>query len=216
MFSAKLRILTCFVFFLAINAEDADLYRTVETKNGQIRGIRLKTLLQNMDYFAFRGIPYAEKPIGELRFKVKTFFLQKTVSIHYYIIKLGTETGWIMETQYVRCIRLWRCVYSKAKLLCDTESTKWRLLVLEYFCSRCCTFTKSSVKCVIICLFFLLYKSDDIGVNEKLAVMFYIHGEIWIFHEIRRLVVIVSFIFVEQEADTMKDLVTITTSVQIF
>lgn len=64
------KILTYLTLFVVINAEDANLYRTVETKNGLIRGIKLKTLLKSREYFAFKGIPYAEKPIGELRFKV--------------------------------------------------------------------------------------------------------------------------------------------------
>ena len=40
----------------------------VETKNGKIRGISLKTS-QNASVDAFLGIPYAEPPIGELRFR---------------------------------------------------------------------------------------------------------------------------------------------------
>lgn len=48
-------------------------YRVVETKSGQVRGIRETSFLKNVDFYSFRGIPYAEAPVGELRFKVSTF-----------------------------------------------------------------------------------------------------------------------------------------------
>lgn len=48
-------------------------YWTVETKLGQIRGIRKTSLLNNIDFYAFRGVPYAKSPTGELRFKVNIF-----------------------------------------------------------------------------------------------------------------------------------------------
>lgn len=40
----------------------------VNTKNGLIRGLNLVTYKQ-IDYYGFKGIPYAEPPIGDLRFE---------------------------------------------------------------------------------------------------------------------------------------------------
>lgn len=41
----------------------------IEIKHGKLRG----TIRENIDggnYYSFRGIPFAEPPVGELRFKV--------------------------------------------------------------------------------------------------------------------------------------------------
>lgn len=45
-------------------------HRTVKTNTGAVRGIRDRTLLNKIDYYSFKGIPYAKAPIGDLRFKV--------------------------------------------------------------------------------------------------------------------------------------------------
>lgn len=42
----------------------------VTTKLGRISGIREKTVLGNESFCSYRGIRYAEPPIGKLRFKV--------------------------------------------------------------------------------------------------------------------------------------------------
>lgn len=73
MLNSKLGVSVCFTLFLVISAEAGNSYRTVETKNGLIRGIQLRTSFEKLDYYAFKGIPYAEKPINELRFKVNQF-----------------------------------------------------------------------------------------------------------------------------------------------
>lgn len=44
--------------------------KTVQTANGAIRGTRQTSFRKNVDYFAFRGIPYAKPPVGALRLKV--------------------------------------------------------------------------------------------------------------------------------------------------
>lgn len=47
----------------------------VKIEQGQLRGVAEKNL-NGKSYFAFRGIPYAKPPLGNLRFKViydKTF-----------------------------------------------------------------------------------------------------------------------------------------------
>lgn len=51
-------------------SNDSDDTKIIETKSGKIRGVRETTLVKNMDFYSFKGIPYAKPPIGELRFKV--------------------------------------------------------------------------------------------------------------------------------------------------
>lgn len=53
--------------------QDDNQYWTVETQFGQIRGIKKLSLFKESIYYAFKGIPYAQSPTGELRFKVKLF-----------------------------------------------------------------------------------------------------------------------------------------------
>lgn len=69
----------CFIFvfgsFLIFTATNAvpEEFRTVETKYGQVRGVRKSSMLKNVDFYSFRGIPYSKSPVGELRFKVSSF-----------------------------------------------------------------------------------------------------------------------------------------------
>lgn len=42
----------------------------VTTGSGKIRGYSAKTMFSQWSYYAFKGIPYAETPIGERRFKL--------------------------------------------------------------------------------------------------------------------------------------------------
>ncbi|XP_031622635.1 venom carboxylesterase-6-like isoform X2 [Contarinia nasturtii] len=51
-------------------SENNGLYKTVKTHDGNVRGVQKFTLFRNVSYYAFMGIPYAEKPINHLRFKV--------------------------------------------------------------------------------------------------------------------------------------------------
>lgn len=47
-----------------------DKFVLVQTASGPIRGKSASTIFDNKLYYAFKGIPYAEPPIGNLRFKV--------------------------------------------------------------------------------------------------------------------------------------------------
>lgn len=58
-------VLICFA--LGANCGET---RIVETNNGLVRGTAETTFLNNVHFFAFRGIPYAKPPIGDLRLKV--------------------------------------------------------------------------------------------------------------------------------------------------
>lgn len=55
-----------------------DEYRIIETNDGHIRGKSGTTLLDNVSYYSFKGIPYAKAPTGNLRFKVNTVFILKS------------------------------------------------------------------------------------------------------------------------------------------
>lgn len=58
------------IFFDVVKCAFSAEYKVVETKNGKVRGVRGTTLIKQVDYFSFKGIPYAKSPIGELRLKV--------------------------------------------------------------------------------------------------------------------------------------------------
>lgn len=70
-----------FIFFIsivsaAIQSEESPDYKIVYTNNGPIRGIRQTTLIKKMDFYAFKGIPYAKGPSGDLRFEVNFWHFQ--------------------------------------------------------------------------------------------------------------------------------------------
>lgn len=53
---------------------ELSLYKTILTENGAVRGRLNLTYLHKKSYYAFKGIPYAKPPVGELRFKVCPIF----------------------------------------------------------------------------------------------------------------------------------------------
>lgn len=57
---------------IRVCADDA-LPVEVSTDNGKIRGKLNNTLFSESPFYSFLGIPYAEKPINDLRFKVTAF-----------------------------------------------------------------------------------------------------------------------------------------------
>lgn len=61
------------IAFIVINVRQQyvrmhEHHRLVRTTTGPIRGERLYTLFEMHAYYSFKGIPYAQPPIGELRF----------------------------------------------------------------------------------------------------------------------------------------------------
>lgn len=62
-------------------------HKLIETENGVVRGIQLVSLYQKVPYNAFRGIPYAQKPTGELRFKVFFHFIHLLLRFDDYFEK---------------------------------------------------------------------------------------------------------------------------------
>lgn len=69
------------------------IYTTIETENGAVRGKLDRTFLQNMPYYAFKGIPYAKPPIRELRFKVLKLVLKIMLKIVLKIVLKITFSG---------------------------------------------------------------------------------------------------------------------------
>lgn len=63
------------ILFSYVHASEVQLdsHKTVSTEYGLVRGRLEMTYLNQKPYYAFKGIPYASPPIGELRFKVCWF-----------------------------------------------------------------------------------------------------------------------------------------------
>lgn len=63
-------ILSLWAVCISSTAIDSNsIWPIVETGLGRIKGTIEQTLLNNREYYAFRGIPYGKPPIGALRFK---------------------------------------------------------------------------------------------------------------------------------------------------
>lgn len=63
--------LILFIGSFGINGHLIEQFIEVETTNGRVRGVRTTTLLRDLPFYSFKGIPYAKSPIGDLRFKVR-------------------------------------------------------------------------------------------------------------------------------------------------
>lgn len=53
----------------------------VETNIGRVRGKLNQTLFEKKPYYSFRGIPFANAPIGNLRFKVNQKSAPKSLKL---------------------------------------------------------------------------------------------------------------------------------------
>lgn len=58
------------LIFCDVTSASNGYIKTIETNSGPVRGRRGTTLLDNISYYSFKGIPYAKAPTGSLRFKV--------------------------------------------------------------------------------------------------------------------------------------------------
>lgn len=58
---------------IAVSSTVSDEFRIVDTNLGQIRGIRKTSIRKQVEFYSFKGIPYAKPPINDLRFKVSFF-----------------------------------------------------------------------------------------------------------------------------------------------
>ena len=56
---------------IAISANNnAPEYQVVQTTDGLVRGKIATTIIENREFYEFKGIPFAKPPVGNLRFKV--------------------------------------------------------------------------------------------------------------------------------------------------
>lgn len=114
-------ILFCFClwFAIALQGNRADVNSSedspvVQTALGEIRGRVLRSRLGNR-FYAFRGVRYAQAPIGSLRFKVRAvhhdFFPNVFTHTHFSLpgrLKLGTERSMLLPM--VQCVRNGRSI----------------------------------------------------------------------------------------------------------
>lgn len=68
----------------------------VVIEQGALKGLQNKTLLSNKPYVSFLGIPYAQAPVNDLRFKVNSFVhiyfqLQIVLTLKFKYIKIKTK-----------------------------------------------------------------------------------------------------------------------------
>ncbi|KAK9885278.1 hypothetical protein WA026_010773 [Henosepilachna vigintioctopunctata] len=61
-------MLTLFILLFLFGASTSEENPVVETAYGKVRGTTLKSYSDN-DFYAFLGVPFAEPPVGELRFQ---------------------------------------------------------------------------------------------------------------------------------------------------
>lgn len=67
-------IFTCLLLnTVAVNGDNFP-YTEIATESGKVRGKLNTTIFAGQPFYSYLGIPYAEKPINDLRFKVNTMF----------------------------------------------------------------------------------------------------------------------------------------------
>lgn len=102
----KVSLLTILYFGLVLSIdiilnELDSIYPIVQTKYGKIKGYSLASR-RNRTFYAFKGIPYAAPPTGDLRFRVSIYFFiltspsllfSCTYSIFYCKIYLTLQTN---------------------------------------------------------------------------------------------------------------------------
>lgn len=63
-------VITVTIFLLDL--AQGQIYPHVEIPSGKIQGSLLSSMA-GVEILSFRGVPYAEPPVGELRFQVKIY-----------------------------------------------------------------------------------------------------------------------------------------------
>lgn len=79
----------CFVSIVTSHISQSEKFCSIQTESGQVRGVENRTLFENQIYYSFRGIPFAESPLNDLRFKVnstiKKHLAQKQIKINIFL-----------------------------------------------------------------------------------------------------------------------------------
>lgn len=93
-------ILCATIFITFVNSQSTySQYQIANTQNGPVRGQLNHSLFFYKPYYSFRGIRFAEPPVGQLRFKVEILnFLN--ISFKQFSIKnciVATTTSKTME-----------------------------------------------------------------------------------------------------------------------
>lgn len=71
----------CFLLLVGVYCNNPLIRKTT---NGPVEGIKKKSSMGKY-YYAFLGIPFAEPPINDLRFKVLNVKCKRLISHHLYI-----------------------------------------------------------------------------------------------------------------------------------
>lgn len=66
--------LTIQLWLVMVAGDVNERFAEIEIESGDIRGKRNVTLFDEKPYYSFRGIPYGQSPIDELRFKVSALY----------------------------------------------------------------------------------------------------------------------------------------------
>lgn len=108
VFAMKLFVSILMVIFVNLDDVHAkrDACKMVQTHDGAVRGLHKYTLFRNVSYCSFLGIPYAEKPIGNRRFKV--CYATENYFIEFQMFRAAIKivrNNWAMEIcVYMKCV----------------------------------------------------------------------------------------------------------------
>ena len=91
--------------------DDDVIHKIVQTNNGLVRGKQLLTLFDNVPYYAFKGIPYAKPPIGDLRFKVNSpwnwrWFSRMCVCVCVCVLRKGFAGAFVYSRWFLFVVYL--------------------------------------------------------------------------------------------------------------
>ena len=67
-------ILSAYIFVLIFGVVKCQWSFVVQTTKGPVQGEILRTIVNSVEYSSFKGIPYAEAPLGYNRFKVYLYY----------------------------------------------------------------------------------------------------------------------------------------------
>ncbi len=132
------RLILFYLFcVVTVNCYDLD----VKTGSGPVRGVLEKTLINRKNYLAFKGIPYAKPPLGELRFKVHTTHSNCFSSLENFVTFLYIELGTCSNSTMAQddCSKqIWRFLFGRRSITTVSIEfdTEWRLSLLERLYAR--------------------------------------------------------------------------------